>query len=180
MSWFESNGVRLRSVEVSDTDTLFDYLNLDEMYADRQFDSSGPWPVTRAEIEECLQRASETSRTFVIETGGTIVGHVALDWWWDALQPWMGVAVAPRHRRRGYGRRAATMVLDYLFDQTPAHVVVADAGDWNEIGMRFAEAMGFSAAGRYRHTVKRDGRWRDTVTFDLLQREWEAHRAAVE
>lgn len=179
MSWFESDGVRLRSAEVADADALLDYLNLDEVYSDRQLDLNAPWPLTRAEIERHLGESSDTGRTFVIETGGAAVGHVAVDWWWDALQPWFGVVVAPQHRRRGHGRTAAGMMLEFLFDQTPAHVVVADVGDWNEPGIRFAEAMGFSTAGRFRHSVRREGQWRDTITFDLLRREWEGRRAAA-
>lgn len=122
---------------------------------------------------------SDAERSFVIETGGAIVGHVTIDLWWDALQPWVGVGVAPRHRRNGHGRRAASMILEFLFDQTPAHVVIAQAGEWNEPGGQFAEAMGFSVAGRYRHSVRRDGQWRDTITFDLLRSEWEGARASA-
>ena len=128
MTWFQEDGFRLRTAETSDTDALFGYLNHSDVYSDRQFDLDGPWPLGRAEIERHLSQSSDTGRTFVVETGGAIVGHVAVDWWWDALQPWVGVVIAPQHRRHGHGRRAAAMVLGFLFDQTPAHVVIAQAG----------------------------------------------------
>lgn len=180
MSWFQRDGFRLRTAEASDADTLFDYLNHPDVQSDRQFDVEGPWPLSRTEIEKNLSQTSDTGRTLVIETGGAVVGHVAIDWWWDALQPWMGVAIAPQHRRKGYGRHAAGMVLRYLFDETPAHVVIAQAGDWNEPGLMFAEAIGFSRAGRYRCSTRRDGVWRDTITFDLLRREWESRHAVAQ
>lgn len=177
MTWFQEDGFRLRTAETSDTDALFGYLNHSDVYSDRQFDLDGPWPLGRAEIERHLSQSSDTGRTFVVETGGAIVGHVAVDWWWDALQPWVGVVIAPQHRRHGHGRRAAAMVLGFLFDQTPAHVVIAQAGDWNEPGLRFAEAMGFSRAGRYRCSTRLGGVWHDIVTFDMLRREWERRHA---
>ena len=178
VSWFQDDGFRLRSAEASDADALFGYLNHEDVYDDRQFDLDRPWPLGRAEIERQLGESTDAGRTFVIETGGAIVGHVAVEWWWDALQPWAGVVIAPQHRRNGYGRRAADMVLGFLFDRTAAHVVTAQTGDWNERGMRFAETMGFSRAGRYRNSTRMGGTWRDTITYDLLRREWEERHAA--
>lgn len=178
MTWFESDLIRLRSAEAADVDALLGYLNHSDVYEDRQFGRSEAWPLTHSEVAEQIGENSATERTFVIEAGGQIVGHVCADWWWDVLQPWCGVVVDPAHRRRGYGRAAAGTIVGYLFERTPAHVVTAEVGEWNTPGIHFAKSLGFSTAGRYRHSVRRNGRWHDTVTFDLLRREWEAQHAA--
>lgn len=176
MTWFEANGTRLRAPEPDDADALSGYLNHEEVFEDRHFGDRVPWPLSRDEIVNTLSEKSDTSRLLLIEAEGHVVGHVSIDWWWDALQPWGAVVIDPAHRRMGHGRRAATMILDYFFEQTPAHVVTTDSGEWNTAGREFTETMGFSEAGRYRNQVRRGGEWQDIVTFDLLRREWEASR----
>ena len=177
-AWFSSGRVLLRAPEPHDADVIHTYLNHPDVYEDRQFSEHPPIPLSRAEVAEQLTKTSDTGRTFVIEAGHQVVGHAVVDWWWDALQPWSGLAIAPDHRRRGYGTEAAGLILGYLFDRTLAHVVTAEVGDWNEPGVRFVESLGFTGAGRFRHSVRRDGQWRDTLTFDLLRREWEGFNAA--
>ncbi len=44
--------------------------------------------------------------------------------------------------------------------------------EWNEAGLRFAEALGFSPAGRVRRVGILEGRYVDSIPFDLLRTEW--------
>lgn len=170
--------MRLRGAEPDDVEALARYINSSDVFEDRMFGRRIPFPLTHGEIAKQVGDDSETHRMLVVEADDEVVGHASIDWWWDVLQPWFGVVIDPAHRRQGYGRKAATMILGYLFETTPAHVVTADAGEWNTAGQALATALGFSEAGRYRNQVQRDGEWQDIVTFDLLRREWEASRAS--
>ena len=176
MSWFETEAIQLRTAEPDDVDALAGYLNHPDVLEDRQFGPRSPFPLSTVDISKQVEEQSETGRILIVESDGEVVGHVSIDWWWDVLQPWFGVVIHPAHRRNRLGWEVAVTVLDYLFNQTAAHVVTADAGEWNTAGARFAEAVGFSVAGRYRKEVRRDGVWQDIVTFDLLRREWEERR----
>lgn len=177
MSWFESDSLRLRPAEPSDADALLAYVNLPDVYDDRQLGGRTPFPLTSGDVSERLEEDPKTGRVLMIEAEDTVVGHASIDWWWDAFQPWLGIVIAPTHRRNGHGRQAADMILDYYFLETPAHVVTADVVEWNDGGQAFVRALGFKEAGRYRREVRRDGKWHDLLTFDLLRREWEALRA---
>ena len=94
------------------------------------------------------------------------------------MTPWLDVVIAPEHRRRGLGTEAVRRSLAYLYGSTPAHVVHASTPDWNLGGLHFAARMGFERAGAMRRTGIRDGRYTDTVEFDLLRRRWEQDHAA--
>ena len=177
MNWTR-DGIGLRTAEPDDVEALLGYLNHPDLAEDRQLGDRIPFPLAKEEVAKQLKEVSDTGRTLVIETEGVIIGHVEIDWWWDALAPGIGIAVDPFHRRRGHGRAAASMAIEYLFQQTPAHVVTAEVADWNSPGLAFAESMGFKRAGAFRRAVKRKSRWHEVVAFDLLRREWEAENAA--
>jgi RimJ/RimL family protein N-acetyltransferase len=128
-----------------------------------------------ARLDEILEEWQKDKHglTSVIEADGLVAGHVRMGWWWDALTPWLDVVVDPAHRRRGLGAEAARRSLAYLFGSTPAHVVHASTPDWNLSGVHFAEHLGFERAGALRRTGIRDGRYVDTIQFELMRSRWE-------
>ncbi len=122
-------------------------------------------------------RGDRTSSTHVLDDEGFIVGHVRIGWWWDALAPWVEVVVAPERRNSGLGTDAARWAMRHLFMETPAHVVHTSTPDWNEAGVYFIEHFGFERAGAMRRTGIRDGRYTDTLEFELLRTRWEERHA---
>lgn len=135
-------------------------------------------PSTRlAELLEEWQKDPHGS-TSVIETDGQVAGHVRMGWWWDALTPWLDVVITPERRRGGLATEAARRSLAHLFESTPAHVVHASTPGWNAGGLAFADRIGFERAGVMRRTGIRDGRYTDTVHFELMRSRWEQAHAA--
>jgi RimJ/RimL family protein N-acetyltransferase len=114
----------------------------------------------------------------VIEVEGELVGHVRCGWWWDAFTPWVEVVVRPEQRNRGHGTSACRWALTHLFTNTPAHVAHASTPDWNEDGIHFATRLGFERVGAMRRTGIRNGRYVDSVEFELLRARWEELDAA--
>jgi RimJ/RimL family protein N-acetyltransferase len=103
---------------------------------------------------------------------GEVVGYGMAGWSWNPLCPWINVVVAPDRWREGIGSETAGLLLDFLFGTTVAHVVSATADAWNDEGAAFATALGFQPAGRYRRNGIKDGRFVDSLGFDILRPEW--------
>lgn len=177
MTWFLDDDLALAPAEPADVPHLLEYLNHPEVFEDRHVGDLPAEPVAPSAVESLVTDSSDTRRFFTARISGNLVGHAAMDWSWDAMQPWIGVGVVPASRRQGIGTRIARLGLAYLFERTPAHVVTTDAADWNEPGLQFASSVGFQRAGAYRRTARRAGQWSDTVVFDLLRREWSGDAA---
>ncbi len=177
---FANHRISLRPIEPEDRDALAAYLNEPEMRGLRQMDPDHLAPMSVKAIGEAVDRWSEQkhSLNLVVSPAGDdiVVGHVVSDWRWDAGSPFVGVAIAPRHRRRGYGSAAMDLALSILFTQTLAHMVQSWTPSWNEGGIAFLQGRGFSPAGAVRRAGRRDDSWYDELAFDLLKREWEGAR----
>ncbi len=175
---YRSGSVVLRAVEEEDLDTIAGYLVADESWGARGIRNDRFGPMSRAEIRSQLESwpKPEKGQVLAIEALGTLVGHVETDWQWDAISPSVWVFIVPDARRRGHGRVAADLVIDRLFFETPAATVHAWIDEPSAVGILFAEALGFSPAGRVRRVGIRAGRYFDTIPMQLLRETWESHR----
>jgi len=172
--------IQLRAFESEDIGQAVKVLSDPLNWGCRGVDGDRNGPMSRVQLANAIKSWTEpeNGEVFAIERGGTYVGHVRVDWWWDARCPDLALMVAPAHRRQGVGRECAGLVLDHLFGDTLAVTVHCSVVEWNEAGVEFAESLGFRRAGRLRRTSMRDGRFWDTVVFDLLEHEWKDDRAA--
>ncbi len=177
---FSNDKVTLRPVAEQDRDDIFGYINAPELRGLRQLENDPLAPLSEKAIDGAIESLSDTDKKLglvVAPTGqDVVVGHVVSDWRWDAGSPFVGVAIAPRHRRQGYGSAALDVILGLLFRQTVAFTVQAWTPSWNEGGIAFVEAMGFSPAGAIRRAGRRHDDWYEDLAFDLLKREWQEHR----
>jgi RimJ/RimL family protein N-acetyltransferase len=69
------------------------------------------------------------------------------------------------------------LLLRYLFDTSPAHVVTAGYASWNDEARALFDELGFHHSGAMRCTGFRAGRAYDWVVVDLLRAEWESKEA---
>lgn len=170
--------VRLRPFEAEDAEPVVAALQHSDLAGVGLLDDDVDLPRSRVALREAVESWAkpEQGETWVIDAGDTIVGWARAGWGWDALSPWAGVAVIPEHRRRGIGTESADILLAHLFDDTVAHTVHVWIAEWNEPGLAFAHALGFSVSGRVRRTGVRSGRYFDTVAFELLRQDWEERR----
>lgn len=167
--------VRLRPVEADDLDAIVSAATHPEMWGIGLLgDDARPVPRSGRALQSEIESwpTPEHGEAWIVEVGGDLVGWARLGWEWDALAPWLGVAITPAHRRRGYGRETARLLLRHCFSDTPAHTVHGWVVEWNEAGRRFAEAMGFTPAGRVRRSGILDGRYVDDIPFELLRSTW--------
>lgn len=103
-----------------------------------------------------------------IEVDGVLAGDVAvgLD---DAGEiATIGYTLRDDLQGRGYAREAVRAVVDRLFEHTAVRRIEASTDPANEPSKRLLLALGFSAEGVARQSVKVRGVWADDARFGLL------------
>jgi len=81
----------------------------------------------------------------------------------------LGYWVAAGHARKGYMTEAVRCILDYSFNSLKLHRVEAACLPDNEASRGLLLKCGFREEGLAREHLKINGRWRDHVTFGILQ-----------
>jgi RimJ/RimL family protein N-acetyltransferase len=186
LSFSEAN-IRLRPFEPEDAAELYTILNHPELAGRRYI----PWefpalaPLARRQVEAVLKKWAERENglrlAVILEAGEQLVGHMALDWGWDTLNPSLALVISPERQRQGLGSATLQAGLRYLFESTPANCVSADwIADWNLPARRFLEKHGFVKTGEPRWVGMRAGRplQHDHHGFAALGMAGAARRAA--
>jgi aminoglycoside 6'-N-acetyltransferase len=176
---FETGSLTLRPFEPDDAPLLGDYLNHPELAGRRYI----PWafpelaPLSQQQVSAIVSKWSEAEKSLILavvhKETGDLLGHAECDWGWDPHCPSVSVVIAPAHQRQGYGSAAQRLLLRYLFEQMPAHLVSCWIADWNQAGLRFAAYHGFQGAGRMRRAGMRHGHYFDMVVTYLLRSDWQ-------
>ena len=110
---------------------------------------------------------------FIIESVGQPVGHVAIEADWERdTSAELGILIDPMHQRRGFGRRAVSLALDFAFGEKRVHRVWAGVLGNNASALRLFETVGFAEEGRAREARREGAEWVDCVYFAMLRREW--------
>lgn len=177
---FQSRRLMLRPFEPEDVLALRDCLNHPDLEGRRYV----PWvfpediPLSCKQVEEILVRWGKFEKGFhlalVLRESGELIGHASCEWEWDPHCPFVTVVIAPPRQRQGFGTEALQLLVQYLFENTPAHNVSGWMADWNQAALRFAEKFGFRESGRSRREGLRIGAYFDGVLVDLLRPEWQA------
>jgi RimJ/RimL family protein N-acetyltransferase len=106
-----------------------------------------------------------------------VVGVVDLDWLHRTGET--ASLLGPAEiRGKEYGTEAKHLLLEYCFDRLLLHVLKSEV---NEPNMRSAAALGkqgYRPAGRRRWTDVKDGRYVDSLLFDVTRADWLAARDA--
>lgn len=97
-----------------------------------------------------------------------VVNVTHVDWDRPSLAYWL----VPEHHGEGYGKEAASLVVEYVFRTFDVHGIGAHAFDYNAASRGLLESLGFTQEGRAREARFVDGEYRDAVQYGLLRREW--------
>ncbi len=170
--------LRLRPLDVSDTDDLLAYRSLEDVCRYVPFQ-----PMTPASIAEKL--ATGWSRHQITGEGegltlgvelakvGTVIGDVMLHFGSaEHRSAEIGWVLHPAHSGQGYATEAAHAMLHLAFDQLGVHRVVARVDARNIASLRLAERLGMR---REAHLIQNEwfrGGWIDEIDFALIEEEW--------
>ncbi len=81
-------------------------------------------------------------------------------------------------RGRGYGTEAKHLLLEYCFDRLLLHVLMSRVDEPNTRSAAALAKQGYRLAGRLRWTDVKDGRYIDSLLFDLTRADWLVARDA--
>ncbi|MFX0207738.1 MAG: GNAT family N-acetyltransferase [Candidatus Hodarchaeota archaeon] len=133
-------------------------------------------PFSRYQMDQVFEEwKKDSTKRFIIEhrEDKASIGFASFSDEWDPHCPSFDVFICLPYRRHSFGQKAVTMLLDYLFNYTLAHVVTTWLAEYAEAGLRFLQSLGFEEYGRMRRAGRRDGIWYDIVVLGILRREWQ-------
>ena len=84
----------------------------------------------------------------------------------------VGFWLAPQARGAGLGRRAMSLLVDWLFDHQQLRRLELTTTPDNAGALALAESLGFTREGVLRQRVVERGKEVDIVWFGLLRKEW--------
>lgn len=76
----------------------------------------------------------------------------------------------------GYGTEATRLMVGHAFGNLGLHRIALTVFAFNERAKRSYEACGFTAEGRAREAIRRDGQWWDEILMSILESEWRRMR----
>jgi RimJ/RimL family protein N-acetyltransferase len=176
--YFQTEQLKLRSFEADDTLALQAYLNHPKLNGRRYIPQSFPevLPLSTRQVEAIIEKwggeESEAHLAIVTSDKQELIGHASLAWGWDPHVPWISVVIARPYQRQGHGSQVLGLLLDYLFENTPAHNVSSWMAEWNKAARAFAKKNGFQENGRSRQEGLFEGKYYDDILVDILRPEW--------
>ena len=86
----------------------------------------------------------------------------------------IGIDIAPKYQRRGYGGEALQWCLQWGFMHAGLHRIGIRVLGWNEGAFRLYQRVGFVVESRERERWWSNGRWWDDIGLGILEHEWRA------
>ena len=176
--YFQTEHIKLRPFEPDDTLALQAYLNHPKLggrrYIPRGFPEVVPLSTGQVEaiIKEWGEKENQAHLAIVTTDKQDLIGHAEIAWQWDPHVPFLSVVIARPCQRQGHGTQVLNLLLDYLFENTPAHNVSSWMADWNRAARTFAKKKGFQENGRSRREGFHEGKYYDGIMVDILRPEW--------
>jgi len=175
---FQTEQIKLRPFEPDDAPILRAYLNHPKLSGRRYLPHGFPEqvPLSLQQVSAIIKKwgGKEREAHLAVELSdrSELVGHAEFEWGWDPQAPWISLVIARQYQRQGYGAQVANLILEYLFEYTPAHNVSSWMADWNRAGRSFAEKLAFKEGGRSRREGYRNGAYFDGILVDILRPEY--------
>ena len=164
--------IRLRSIEKSDMDDLYDWWN-DPEFAGKY---AGDYPKTRIAIEELVKGAW----LFIIESRLEHRKNGFIDYYTPAARSdylhlfEIGYRIKPSERNKGYTTEATRLLVNHLFTTKKKIERIESVTDVENVpSQRVLEKKGFKREGELRKRFFNKGQYRNEYMHSLLREEWE-------
>jgi RimJ/RimL family protein N-acetyltransferase len=89
------------------------------------------------------------------------------------LDAWVGTYILPEHQGQGYGTEAKQLMLCYLFENYPLHVVWADTVASHRPARTSLERCGMRYTGCLSGVLFSQGARQDKVFYQITREQWE-------
>ena len=180
--YFQTEQLRLRPFEADDTLDLQAYLNHPMLSGRRYIPRGFPEvvPLSTQEVDAIIKKWGEEQAqahlAIVSSDKQELLGHAEVAWDWDPHTSWVSVVIARPCQRQGHGSQVLNLLLEYLFENMPAHNVSSWMADWNQAARTFAKKNGFKENGRSRREGMHEGKYYDGILVDILRPEWQTRK----
>lgn len=171
----ETNRLLLRTLEMRDKETFFQYRSLPEVC---KFQSWRPENINEIEafIESNVSVLPNTSNTWlqlaVCLKDGPLIGDIGVHFLDDDLQVEIGYTLSPDYQGKGFAVEAVRAVIDYLFFKLTKHRVSASVDPDNVRSIRLLEKIGFRKEAHFVKSFRMGNEWYDDCVYALLADEW--------
>lgn len=91
----------------------------------------------------------------------------------------IGWILLPSAQGHGYAAEAASLLLDFCFDQLGLHRVYAELDPRNTASVALCLRLGMRHEGHFVEDMFLKGEWTDTGRYAILDREWSQRRSAA-
>lgn len=91
----------------------------------------------------------------------------------------IGWILLPSAQGHGYAAEAASLLLDFCFDQLGLHRVYAELDPRNTASVALCLRLGMRHEGNFVEDMFLKGEWTDTGRYAILDREWSQRRSAA-
>ncbi len=110
-----------------------------------------------------------------LRESGQLLGDVGVHFPPDETrQVEIGVTIAPRHQRRGFGAEAVIGLIGHLLGPLGKHRVYASVDPRNAPSIALLERVGLRQEAHFRESLWFKGEWADDLVFAILGSEWAA------
>ncbi|WP_197421254.1 GNAT family N-acetyltransferase [Devosia sp. Root105] len=118
--------------------------------------------VTRAWLDQKIERTAAGGEDFAIEFEGRLVGDVGA-----GRLPDFGFMIHPDYWGRGIASEAAAAFIDYAFSRQLTDQLLADVDPRNLASLRVLEKLGFARTGEAKNTFLLGDEWCDSIYLAL-------------
>jgi RimJ/RimL family protein N-acetyltransferase len=170
----EGRNVNLRIMEKEDVPLLVEWWNSLEFQGEyfSVLQKSKTQALQEFENPSPVQVAMDHGEFMIEKKDGTRIGHIGYGR--DILHDWVeiGYGVVPSERRKGYGREAIQILVDYLFLYKDIPRITIYTAARNIASIRAAERVGFKKEGIVRKGGFDMRKFVDACLLGILRDEW--------
>jgi len=171
----QKNNVILRKIKNTDADVLME-LNNDLEIA--KCVVGNPQKVTIQEQIQWMNNIEHETNTvrFMVDYNTEPVGTVIIsDIKKEPKTANVNIKLLKKCRRLGVGTNAIELALEYCFEILDLYCVTAHILTDNQPSQRLFEKIGFVKEGILRSRTKKDGQYRDLISYSILCSEYHQH-----
>lgn len=173
----ETERLRLRHLEESDTNSLFEIFSDEEamrFWSWTPFKERAQAAKLLADIHENFRQKSHFQWGIALRADDQVIGTTTLFRFDDqSRRAELGYILNRRFWGRGYAGEALSALLDFAFDELNLNRLEADIEPRNAASVKTVERLGFQKEGLLRERWIVEGETQDTAFYGLLKRDWE-------
>lgn len=175
---FVGKHLQFRHILPNDLELIRFWFNSPPVRGKIHLDEINPWlAITEEQMKAIYEKWTKKERRthLMIETNDQQmpVGLVSWDIEWDPHCPSIDLFIAPDHVRNDkFWLESLQLLLNYLYNYTPAHSVSMWISELDSDRLAFAQKLGFQDQGKMRRIAIVEGEDVGLHVLDMLKREW--------